>query len=682
MARHSRTKHLLFCICLTTALEAQQYTILDTQKVPLTGDPERAVVHIDVPARAPEVSCDVLIAGAGMGGIAAALSVTARGHSVCLTEETDWVGGQATAGGVSALDENRFMEFAGGTRTYLEFRRQIRDWYRHNRDLTIQASYSENLNPGGCYVSPLCFEPRVGVDVLAKMLESPRLTLFLRTQIFALDRRGATIHAALAWQFEQRRAIRFLPRFVLDATEMGDLLPLAIVPYVVGSEPKSQTDEPDAAAEPNPACVQSFTYPFVLEHDAGPSPSAPKPQDYDRIVERQNFSLRANYPPEFGWRGWFQYRVFGDDPPIPNNMSPGPFFSWRRLLAASNFASGVPHDIALINWPHQDYAAESPLDRTPEELARILQRAKQTSSAFLYWLQSDIVRDDGKGRGYPELRLRPDVMDTADGLSKYPYIRESRRIIARGRVREQDIIEDTQPGPRARLFDDTVGIGFYMVDIHPCGANERGRMRMPRPFQIPMSALIPREPVNLLPAGKNLGVTHLTNGAFRLHPVEWNIGEAAGTIASLWIEQRSLPAAADVQMELAHSGVPLFWFDDIGPDHPAFAAIQLAAIRGTYPLDTAGLHASPGAPVTRAEAAVALAAFYGKHLDKKSAIDLVLRQGWMATDHRNWFHPDLPFYWTDWREDKLPSPLPRLISRRTGPVSRSELAERLSSTRP
>ena len=79
------------------------------------------------------------------------------------------------------------------------------------------------------------------------------------------------------------------------------------------------------------------------------------------------------------------------------------------------------------------------------------------------------------------------------------------------------------------------GIGFYMVDIHPCGANERGRMMMPKPFQIPLATLLPRTPVNFLPAGKNIGVTHLTNGAFRLHPIEWMVGEAAGTIASLAI---------------------------------------------------------------------------------------------------------------------------------------------------
>jgi len=677
MGRYSRIGSPLLCISLTSVLAAQQYTIVDIQKVPIAGNAEEALVRISFPPRVREISCDVLIAGAGMGGIGAALAASARGHSVCLTEETDWVGGQATAAGVSALDENRFIEFAGGTRTYREFRGRIRDWYRQNRKLTPEAASWENLNPGSCYVSPLCFEPKAGVDVLQQMLARPRLQLFLRTQIFAIDRRGAVIDSALAWQFDRREVLRFRPRFVLDSTEMGDLLPLAKVPYVLGSEAKSQTGEPDAAAEPNPACVQSFTYPFAVEHGAAAAAPTLKPPDYDRIVARQGFSLRTYYPPEFGWRGWFQYGMFGDDPPIPNNMSPGPFFSWRRLLAAANFTSGAPQDVALINWPHQDYAAESPLDRAPEDLARILQRAKQTSQAFLYWLQNDLPRDGG-GRGYPELRLRADVMDTADGMSKYPYIRESRRMIARGSVAEQDIVEDTQPGPRARLFEDSVGTGYYMVDIHPCGANETGRMRMPRPFQIPMAALLPREPLNFLPAGKNLGVTHLTNGAFRLHPVEWNIGEAAGAIASLWLERGALPSAGEVQGQLARLGVPLFWFDDLAPDHPAFAAIQLAAIRGLYPLDDAGLHASPDAPVTRAEAAAALAAYYGKRLDKKASIELVLSEGWMAADHRNWFHPDLPFYWTDWREEKLRPPLPPLRFHRTGPVRRWELASRLT----
>ena len=153
---------------------------------------------------------------------------------------------------------------------------------------------------------------------------------------------------------------------------------------MAGAEAKRDTDEPGRMPEaPNKACVQSFTYPFVLEHTASPGPTTAKPADYDAIVKRQGFTMHANYPVEFGWEGEFDYHMFGDDPPIPNNMSPGPFFRWRRLADRRNFASGVPNDIALVNWPRQDYGAESPLDREPAELARILQRARQTLAGLL-----------------------------------------------------------------------------------------------------------------------------------------------------------------------------------------------------------------------------------------------------------------------------------------------------------
>jgi FAD-dependent oxidoreductase family protein len=648
MGRYAGAFVFLFLAALANSAE---YTIVDVQKVPATGDASTAIVRATVTEPVPEIACDVLIAGAGMGGVGAALAVSRHHKTACLTEETDWVGGQATAGGVSALDENKFIEISGGTRKYYEFRQGIRE-----------ASGGLS-NPGACYVSALCFEPRVGVSVLNRMLEAAGARLYPRTQVIAIDRKGDRIDSVLVWQFEKKSAIRFRAAYVLDATEMGDLLPLAKIPYVVGSEPKSDTNEPHAAEKANPACVQSFTYPFAIERRDGENNRIAKPADYEGILKRQQFTLHMNYPVEYGWKGAVDYRMYGDDPPIPNNMSPGPFFSWRRIRAKSP-------EIGLMNWPRQDYAAESILDRTPADLARILQDAKRTSVSFLYWIQSEL--------GHPEVKLRPDIMDTADGLSKYPYVRESRRMLAKGRVNEQDIVDEYWPGPRARWFDDSVGIGFYMVDIHPCGANERGRMMMPKPFQIPLSTLLPQGPVNFLPAGKNIGVTHLTNGAFRLHPIEWMVGEAAGTIASLAIAKGTQPSVRMIQADLAQAGVPIVWFDDLPVDHPAFAAIQLAAIRGIYPLGS-DLHASPDAPVSRAEAAIALASYFGEKLDRDKAIRAVIDRGWMATDHRNWFHPDLPLLWTDIRDAKLPRKLPAIASPNAGPVKRSEFVSRLLS---
>ena len=125
MGRHAASASFLFLTFLAPGTAAD-YTIVDIEKVPVSGDPASAVIRVAIPDRVPEVACDVLIAGAGMGGIGAALAVARHGRTVCLTEETDWIGGQATAGGVSALDENRFIEITGGTREYYRFRSAIR----------------------------------------------------------------------------------------------------------------------------------------------------------------------------------------------------------------------------------------------------------------------------------------------------------------------------------------------------------------------------------------------------------------------------------------------------------------------------------------------------------------------------------------------------------------------------
>jgi hypothetical protein len=674
-----RVKRLIPFLLAAGAL-GQPVEILDVQRVPVTGDPNVAVVSVVSPAAPPEIACEALVAGAGMGGAAAALRLAERGHSVCLTEETDWVGGQMTAGGVSALDENRFIETTGATRNYYRMRNAIRDSYRRGKRLTAEAARWENLNPGSCYVSSLCFEPAVGVRVLEQMLggHNSRIRLLLRTAVFRLEVREGRVRSALAFRFDTKETIRIRPRWVLDATETGDLLPLAGVPYSVGSEARSETGEAHAAESANPACVQSFTYPFAAEHREGANHRTSKPEGYERIRDSQPFTIRMNYPVEFGWKGSFTYTVFGDELPVPNNMSPGPFFTWRRLLAVKNFVNGaVPRDVVLMNWPRQDYHDESVLDKSPREAARILQAAKRVSYAFLYWMQTDIPRDDRNGAGYPGIMLRRDVMGSEDGLSKYPYIRESRRMKSSTRVVQGDIVAESQSGSRARWFSDSVGTGFYMVDIHPCGANERGRMMMPKPFQVPMATLTAPNVSNFLAAGKNLSVTHITNGAFRLRPIEWSIGEAAGTIASLNLEgRRATPEA--VQAELARGGAPIVWFDDLPPDHPGFAAIQVAAIRGMYPLSNSDLHASPSAPVTRAEAARAIAAWLGYAVTEQAAVSLAVERGWMAVDHRNWFHGDLPFYWTDLRPGKIPRELPPIDMIRTGPVRRSELASRLT----
>ena len=52
---------------------------------------------------AHEHAADVVVAGGGLGGVAAALGALRNGLKVILTEETDWIGGQMSAAGVTAM---------------------------------------------------------------------------------------------------------------------------------------------------------------------------------------------------------------------------------------------------------------------------------------------------------------------------------------------------------------------------------------------------------------------------------------------------------------------------------------------------------------------------------------------------------------------------------------------------
>ncbi len=73
---------------------------------------------------------------------------------------------------------------------------------------------------------------------------------------------------------------------------------------------------------------------------------------------------------------------------------------------------------------------------------------------------------------------------------------------------------------------------MYRIDLHPSTGGDNYVDVPSCPFEIPLGALLPQERSNILPAGKNIGTTHITNGRCRLHPVEWNIGEVASSLAA------------------------------------------------------------------------------------------------------------------------------------------------------
>ena len=223
-------------------------------------------------------------------------------------------------------------------------------------------------------------------------------------------------------------------------------------------------------------------------------------------------------------------------------------WNYRRIINKENFVKGTyKGDITIVNWPQNDYFLGNLIGASDKDFKKHFERGKQLSLSLLYWLQTEAPRPDG-GKGWPGVRLRKDIMGTEDGLAKYPYIRESRRIKAVFTVKEEHVGADNRAmitgkkeGNKAAEFYDSVGVGYYHIDLHPSTAGDNYIDFGSMPFQIPLGALLPKRVENLLPANKNIGTTHITNGCYRLHPVEWSIGESVGLLIKYALDKKVIP---------------------------------------------------------------------------------------------------------------------------------------------
>jgi len=181
-------------------------------------------------AHLKELNADLIVIGGGVGGCAAALAAVRNGLRVILTEETDWIGGQLTQQAVPP-DEHPWIEIFGATRSYREFRSKIRDYYYRNYPLTPQAGSRRALNPGNGSVSKLCHEPRVALAVLEQLLapygSGYQLIVLRRHKAVSADTHSDSVKAVTVRSLDSGDNLTLSGQFFIDATEMGDLLPLS-----------------------------------------------------------------------------------------------------------------------------------------------------------------------------------------------------------------------------------------------------------------------------------------------------------------------------------------------------------------------------------------------------------------------------------------------------------------------
>ncbi len=532
------------------------------------------------------------------------------GARVALLEETDWVGGQMTAAAVSTMDEGALVIRDAGL--YREFIARVRADY---------AAKGKSI--GTCYWSSsdsACFEPLVGQRILKQMVDATnakgpgRTDVFIRTNVTNVVRDGVAVRGVVVGG-----NVRVRGKIVIDATEYGDLLALAGVPYRVGN---AKSD----AVNPN-ACVQNITYaavikrypngvPSSLKIDAAPAGYADAKAEFASVVAPGGSTTLTRLPVTFGYHN--AYRG------LPDSSAAG---TYRGIDHALITKTGV-------NWAN-DYLATVRFVEDRAYRKQLACRAKLKTIQFLYYIQSTLgadwsVADDQQydtafnreENSCPD--IPPSLKEIEWRLPQMPYVREARRAVGVRTLAAKDIKRSGSPSVAEQTFETGVAVGAYPMDLHACNAasdleadlESIGDLQgsVSGLFQIPYEVFVPSSMGGLLLAEKNISQSRLVNGATRLQPSTMLVGQAAGATAALAVSQGREPRAVSpvaVQRALLAEGsfISKYQFTDVPTTHPRWADVQLATAHGLL-TGSGGNTFDPDGALTRAQAAMLVARLF------------------------------------------------------------------------
>jgi hypothetical protein len=478
---------------------------------------------------------DVLVIGASASGIAAGIQSARMGVNTIITEPTTWLGGMITAAGVSAFDGNHSLPSG----LFGEFREALHKVY----------GGPSKVSTG--WVSNTLFEPHVGDSIFKSMvLQTKGLTVKYQFKFLRVLKNNDTITGAVFVDEPTNQQITIYARQVIDATELGDVLANAGVPYSLGMEASAATGEDVHVSETNDI-VQDITYVAILkDYGMGVDKTIAKPKNYD--------------PSEFDGACTDYYF---------NTANPKPNVDAIKML---NYGK-LPNQKYMINWPNRGndiYLNVVEMDEANRQSELV--KAKEQTLRFIYFIQHQL--------GFKNLGLADDEFPTPDKLPLIPYHRESRRVKGLVRFDVRHIAKPFDaPSP---LYRTGIAVGDYPIDHH-----HKKNIKAPQhldfypvpSFNIPLGSLIPQHLSGLIIAEKSISVSNVVNGTTRLQAIALLIGQAAGTLAALSVQQnldaQEVPVRK-VQLGLLNSNAYIMPYYDVSLSHNHFVAAQKIGATG------------------------------------------------------------------------------------------------------
>jgi len=477
---------------------------------------------------------EVLVIGGTASGICAGLQSSRLGVKTIIVESTLWLGGMLTAAGVSAFDGNHNMP-AG---IFGEFRARL---YQH-------YGGSNKVSTG--WVSNTLFEPHIGDSIFKAMAKREKyLQIHYQFELLNVNKEGNTITGVLFYDIQNHKNILIKAKRYIDASELGDVIAMAKIPYDLGMESNDVTKEQVNPYGANDI-VQDITFVAVLKDYGTPQKLIDRPINYDSLeFDASNLS--------------FYKDSTRTKPPVD-------------AIKMLNYGK-LPGNKYMLNWPiYGNDIYLNVVEKTPKERAVLLEIAKQQTLRFVYFIQKDL--------GLKNLALADDEFQTKDKLAYYPYYRESRRVKGLSRMVVQHIatpFETEKP-----LYRTGIAVGDYPIDHHhkknKLAPQHLDFFSVPS-FNIPLSCLIPENHDNIIIAEKSISVSNVVNGTTRLQPCVMQIGQAAGLLAAQSIKEGVVPknvSVRNLQTILLEANGYIMPFVDVQQSSPYFKAVQKIGATG------------------------------------------------------------------------------------------------------
>lgn len=526
---------------------------------------------------------DVLILGATPGGLMAGIAAAEAGSRAVVLERSAHIGG-LPANGLGATDIATRGATAG---LFRRFTRRVQAHY--------DATYGRDSQQAKDASDGHHFEPSVAEAIFTAMVaETKGLTVLTGREFAAKDanvrKEGARPVAITVRDLGNGQDEVWEAAVFIDATYEGDLAAACGAPFRLGRE--GRNDLLEAAAGPiyqawrgpiegavdgkGDHRVQAYNYRLCLTDDPVNQVPVPRPATYDA----SEYESLIGDVRDSVWAGKVGGELHLAGIGRLTNMVILPN---RKTDANNQHLAFISTDLPEENqdWPTADWAWRD----------RFAQRLRDYICGLIWFAQHDErlpvdFRDACLRWGF----AKDEYVDNAN-FPRQVYVREGRRIEGDHLFTAHDALP-VAPGARPPVHGDSITASHYALDSHACRKREPGRPHLEgflstgcAPYTVPMGVMLPKR-VEWLLSPVAASATHIGFSTLRMEPCWMALGEAAGLAAATAVQTGIAPRSLDLrtlQDGLLARGAVLIHVRDVGPDHPDFAAVQRAGVRGLIP---------------------------------------------------------------------------------------------------